>query len=436
MRQAVQYAKFSNYGLSQPDRSVMGTHGQLVAGTAFADIRAQALRFSPDERVEMLNRPYDPKISAGLWFWFGQPSRFHGNYKHFQDPEKMDWLAQRVVEMSKYGLKAVEAHEPWEINPGNLDWYKRIREEAGVVVSVIAGIGGDFRATDARHGTTSSPIGEVRDKYATHTVDQLELVKRLSEEQGHPIVAVCWPGIDGYTYPIGTDFFDMWDRFEAALAEAMDRVPGVRVAIEPKPYEPAMNNIWRHTPNGMIMARNVEARLRDPVNIELLAQGHALVGLNPEIGHVKMGMEDVPYAYASVLRDGRLAHTHINAQPAANFDQDLNAGVTGWEDIVGLLYVARMYGYNGFFGIDINPEKQPVEAAIAHNINAIVHANEIVSNMDHGRVLQSYHRPDQFQGSIEDAVLRARARGMDPAKLIPQEVVQELEQRQVPWAKE
>lgn len=37
------------------------------------------------------------------------------------------------------------------------------------------------------------------------------------------------------------------DTFEDTVAAAMDEAPGLRVAIEPKPYEPAPNNIYRTT---------------------------------------------------------------------------------------------------------------------------------------------------------------------------------------------
>jgi xylose isomerase len=262
-----------------------------------------------------------------------------------------------------------------------------------------------------------------------HTVEQLRLVRQLSEDQEMPVVAVCWPGIDGYTYPLGTDFYDMWDRFEAALAEAMDEVPGVRVAIEPKPYEPAINNIWRNTADGIIMARNVEARLKNPVNRRLLDAGHCLVGLNPEIGHVRMGFEEVAGSYSAVLRDGRLAHTHWNAQPLGNFDQDLNPGVVGPESLEALVWVLRLYGYRGLYGLDINPERMPVEAAIAKGINAIELAWGVVENIDPMELLAAYHSPDRNRGWIEDIITRARARGIDQSRLIPRDVVAEFENR-------
>ena len=422
------YASFDNYGLELPfDEKVIETAGQQVPGTWLADIRAQALRLGPERRIEMLKSARKPRYSAGIWFFGEHSSRFHGSYKARME---LDRRLQIAAEFSQYGLRAVEAHEPWEINAENLDQFRKLHKESGVIVSAVAGIGGDFRAREAQFGTTSSPIREVRDRYAAHTVKQLELTRRISESQGYPAVAICWPGIDGYTYPLGTDFYDMWDRFEAALAEAMDEVPGVRVVIEPKPYEPAINNIWRNTADGLTMARNVEARLQNPKNRALLEQGHALVGLNPEIGHVRMGFEEVAGSFSAVMREGRLGHTHWNAQPLGNFDQDLNPGVVAPESLEALVFVLRLYGFTGFYGLDLNPEKMPVEAALAKSINAIELACGVVDNMDPAEILESYHNPQENRGRLEDIVTRARAKGIDSKRLIPREIVAGFEKLQ------
>jgi len=425
-----EHSGFNNYGLKFPyDESVRASAGRTVEGATLTDIRHQALRLAPRTRIEMLRRPFKPVYSAGIWFFGEGGSRFHGSYKAPMDLERRLEIA---AELGGVGLKALEAHEPWEINAENYPQFRKLRQETGILVSVVAGIGGDFRMVDSQFGTTSSPLGAVRDKYAARTVEQLKLVKTISEEQGYPVVAVCWPGIDGYTYSLGTDFYDMWDRFEAALAEAMDEVPGVRVAIEPKPYEPAINNIWRNTADGIIMAQNVEARLKNPLNRKLLEAGHCLVGLNPEIGHVRMGFEDVAFSYSAVLRQARLAHTHWNSQPLGNFDQDLDPGVVGVETLEALLFVLRLYGYQGMFGLDINPERMPVEAAVAKSINAIELANGVVDNMDPEEVLAAYHNPAGSRGRIEDIVTRARAKGIDLSRLIPRETVVKFEQRPMP----
>lgn len=425
-----EYDRFENYGLKLPFAADQADRqARPVEGATLTDLRAQALRLSPEERIAMLRKRFHPRYSVGVWYFGEGGSRFHGSYK---DPLSLEQRLELVAELAQYGVAAVEAHDPWEIGPETLPLYDRLRKETGVVVSVVAGIGGDFRARDAQFGTTSSPIKEVRDRYAAHTVDQLRFVRDLGERQGWPPLAVCWPGIDGYTYSLGTDFYQLWDRFEAALAEAMDEVPGVRVAIEPKPYEPAINNIWRHTADGTIMARNVEARLQNPVNRKLLEQGHCLVGLNPEIGHVRMGFEDVAYSYSAVLREARLAHTHWNAQPLGNYDQDLNPGVIAPETLEALMFVLRMYGFRGFCGLDINPETQPVEAAVAHSINAIELANGVVDNLDHAAVLEHYHRPHHRRGWIEDLLTRARAHGIEIGRLIPPDAIERFESRPLP----
>lgn len=62
-------------------------------------------------------------------------------------------------------------------------------------------------------------------------------------------------------------------------------------------------------------------------NRALLAEGHKLFCMNPEIGHLMMGFEDLPYALSWPLSEGRLAHTHWNSQPLGNYDQDFNVGV-------------------------------------------------------------------------------------------------------------
>ncbi|HDN01777.1 MAG TPA: xylose isomerase [Candidatus Bathyarchaeota archaeon] len=382
----------------------------MVPGTSFIDLRAQALRLPPEKLIERLKRPFEPKFSAGIWYFGSVNSRFHMPYK---DDLTIEERLEIAGELSKYGLKAVEAHYPWEINEDNIHLYKDLEKRYGVKVSVVGGIGGDFRQRDAQFGTLSSPIKEVRDKYLESTIRGLELAKELKA------LAVCWPGIDGYTYSLGTLFFDMWDRFEAAIAKALDEVPGVRLALEPKPYEPAINNIYRTTSDGILMARDVESRLKNPENRELLSKGHAIVALNPEVGHVRMGFEDVAYAYARVLREARLAHVHLNSQPLGNYDQDLNVGVVAPETTEALLFVLRLHSYAGYLGIDINPERMPVQVALINCFNAVHLANGVVDNLDYEEVLDCYFNPDRKRGVLEKLLIEARAKGVDESRFVP-----------------
>jgi xylose isomerase len=229
--------------------------------------------------------------------------------------------------------------------------------------------------------------------------------------------AVVWPGIDGYENPFGVDFVALRDRFAAGLAEAMDAVPGVRIAFEPKPYEPRGRILFGTTPEGLLLARQVEGQLRSPENRRLLDHGHALLCLNPEIGHVLMGFEDLAYAYSWPLSDGRLAHTHCNSQPLGNYDQDLNVGVVSPEQLEAMLYTLKMYGYRGYFGIDINPERMPVATALQISMDALRAANDRINSLDHEGLLMSHLHPDRSRGWLEAYLVRARA--SHPERLRP-----------------
>jgi xylose isomerase len=189
----------------------------------------------------------------------------------------------------------------------------------------------------------------------------------------------------------------------------MEEVPGVRIAFEPKPYEPRGRILFGTTPEGLLLARMVESRLRNEANLRLLREGHALLGLNPEIGHVLMGYEDLPCAFSWPLSEARLAHSHWNSQPLGNYDQDLNVGVVSPEQLEALLYILKMHGYREHFGIDINPERMPVEIAIGNCIDAIRAANDRINAMDHEAIMFAHAHPDRSRGWLEAYLIRARA---------------------------
>jgi xylose isomerase len=197
----------------------------------------------------------------------------------------------------------------------------------------------------------------------------------------------------------------------------MDAVPGVRVALEPKPYEPRGNNVYRNTANGLLMARDVEARLGAQENRRLLGEGHALVGLNPEVGHVLMGHEELAYSFASVLRESRLMHSHWNSQPLGNYDQDLNVGVLDVNQMLATLLVFKLHGYGGYYGIDINPERMPVERALVLSMNALDSGADAIDNLDYDRLVEAMYDPAANRGVVEDVLTRALA--PDASKLRP-----------------
>lgn len=376
------------------------------------DLRPQTKRRTPDELVQHLQSfELDLKFSAGVWFFSPPQSRFHERYKPVLDiPARLDLAAS----LAGYGLKGIEAHYPNEINEDNLALWKQFSQDSGIkILTVIPLL---FWDEQFEWGSLSNPNPEIRRIAIERTKDAARLNKELDTE-----FMVVWPGIDGYENGFGADLRAARDRFAEGLAEVLDAVPGVRVAFEPKPYEPRGHILYGYTAEGILLGMKVEAMLKHPTNRELLTQGHALVAMNPEVGHMLMGYEDLPYAYGLVMEYGRLAHIHLNSQPLGNYDQDLNVGVISIEALEAMLYTLKMYGYTGWFGIDINPERMPVDTALKINMDALRAANDRINALDHESILWATEHPDRARGWLEAYLVRARAR--HPERLPPLEKV-------------
>ena len=364
------------------------------------DLRHQAKRHSATEWLtHMGSFALDLKFSAGIWFFAKGGIRFHDAYgPPLTIAERLDIAAG----LADYGLAGMEAHYPNEINEDNLDLWKQFRRDTGVrVVTVVPNL---FYQTEWQWGSLSNPDPEMRQRAIDRTKRTLAINKELDTD-----FAVVWPGGDGYENSFGLDMMAARDRFAQGLAESMDAVPGVRVAEEPKPYEPRGHILYGTTPEGLLLGMKVEGLLTHPENQRLIREGHALCCMNPEVGHMLMAYEDMPYAFSLVLEYGRLAHTHWNSQPLGNYDQDLNVGVLSPEAVEAALYALKMHGYQGYFGLDINPERMPVEQALKNSMDALRAANDRINAMDHEKILWSTMHPGEGMGWLEAYLIRQRA---------------------------
>ena len=364
------------------------------------DLRPQAISRTHDQMLDHLRSfELDLKFSAGIWYFSPPNSRFHDRYQ----PElSIEQRLDIAADLKDYGLVGLEAHYPNEINEENVDLWRTFSKDTGIrLITVIPLL---FWDKQFEFGSLSNPLERPRRAAIDRTKRAFELNRELDTD-----FAVVWPGIDGYENPFGVDFTGMRRRFAEGLAEAMDAVPGVRVAFEPKPYEPRGRILFGTTPEGILLGHMVEAMLTAPENRQLLDDGHALCCMNPEIGHVLMGFEDLPYAFSWTLSEGRLAHSHWNSQPLGNYDQDLNVGVVAPEQLEALLYTLKMYSYRGYYGIDINPERMPVDMALKISMDAIRAANDRINGLEHEAILFAREHPDKSRGWLEAYLIRARA---------------------------
>lgn len=369
-------------------------------GLRFKDLRYQKIVRTREELLKLLNEnSLEIKLSVGMWTFSPGGGRFHEKYgPDIPVPERIKML----YDMVDFGVRAVEAHYGWEVNEDNIHLYKQLEKDTGIRLIMVGTT--TFFSKDFEFGSFSNPVTEKR-KIAKNALLQ---VLRFVRDAGEIDAVGVWPGIDGYTYPIATPFYQMWDLYEQTMAEAMDEVPGIRINIEPKPYEPIPNNIYRTTADGILLANDVERRFQHPENKRLLAEGHALVAMQPEIGHIAMGFEDTPYAFMRVARQGRLSHTHWNSQPLGNYDQDLNVGVVGWDQAEALMYALKMIDYQGYFGLDINPERMPLQKAVEVNSRVLNIMKERIDNLPHEEILECHYNPYEHRGDIELLIAESR----------------------------
>jgi xylose isomerase len=375
---------------------------------SLTDLKPQAVRRSPEELIaHMKSFKLTPKFSAGVWFFTPGGNRFHVPYgKERSIAERLEIAAT----LKDYGLTGMEAHYPNEVNEDNLHIWQKFEKDSGIKLIAICPL--LFRDQTFEFGSLSSPIKEKRKEAIDLFKRALQLNKVMKTD-----FAICWPGIDGYENGFGIDFAAMRQRFVEGMAEAMDAVPGVRVAFEPKPYEPRGHILFGNTAEGMIMCHQVQDLLKNPENKKILAGGDIMVGLNPEIGHVLMAYEDLPYAYSWPLSEGRLVHVHLNSQPLGNYDQDLNVGAISPELLDNMMWVLKMHSYRSWFGIDINPVRMPVQMAIKINIDAVKASIDRINDLDDASIIYAANNPDKARGWIEAYLIRARA--AHPERLAP-----------------
>lgn len=360
------------------------------------DLRYQKAAVTPKKMLENLKKDFKIKTSVGIWCFTPGGGRFHDRFvPEATIPERI----KMAGDMAKLGLNGIEAHYPDEVNENNAYLYQNLEKDTGI--KLVGSPFSHFFNKIFEFGSLSNPNTTVRKTAKEIVVRGLKLVKELGMN-----TAVSWPGMDGYRYLHGKPFMYMWNLFETSMAEAMDEVPGVRVAIEPKGYEPAPNNIYRTTAEGILAAQRIERMFQNPINKKLVAEGQALVALNPEIGHVKMSFEILPAAYTLVCMEGRLAHTHWNSQPDGNYDQDNNVGVVNPHETEALLYALWAIGYDEYIGIDINPENMPILKAVELNINAIQKMKERVARLPHKRILECHLDPSHHRGELEEILIQ------------------------------
>jgi len=140
------------------------------------DLRNQATRRSTEELAEhMASFELDLKFSAGIWFFSPFESRFHGKYKKDLSLEQRLEIA---AGLQPYGLSALEAHYPNEVNEENLETWQAFERDTGIrLVTVVPLL---FYDREFEFGSLSSPLASAR----TKAIERAKRTFALARERG------------------------------------------------------------------------------------------------------------------------------------------------------------------------------------------------------------------------------------------------------------
>jgi xylose isomerase len=175
------------------------------------DLRYQKKDRTKEQLINHLTEfKLDLKFTVGIWYFSSGGSRFHEPYgKKLDVKERLKLIA----ETAKYGVKGVEAHYPSEVNESNLHLYQQLEKDTGIKLVNIGPFA--FYSKDFEFGSLSNPIAASRKKATEMLTGCLKIVKLSGATH-----CGVWPGIDGYTYSLGTAFYQMWNYFEESFTIA------------------------------------------------------------------------------------------------------------------------------------------------------------------------------------------------------------------------
>ena len=227
------------------------------------DLRPQALRRASDELARHLESfELTPRFSAGIWYFSPADSRFHERYGGEVELERRLEIA---ASLAPYGLEALEAHCPNEINEDNMETWKKFQADTGIrLVTVIPLL---FRERRFEFGSLSCPVDAVR-REAIELVTRALLLNREMDTD----FAVVWPGIDGYENPFGIDINPERMPVETAVRNSIDAIRAAADRVNGLDHESivhAVNNPGEA--RGWLEAYLIRARARRPENLPPLA---------------------------------------------------------------------------------------------------------------------------------------------------------------------
>ena len=310
--------------------------GFAVSKKAFL-ARAEALEFL---------RTMDIRHSVGHWSAGDFCDRFAPPGYHSDDPGFRTDFEGQCRRTKAAGIDAIEIHQhvfEKTLN-GDVDWGALERARDGFLaelgMSVPACNINTWTNPKFRLGGPCNPKSELRRAALEEMLKAVEICKALKI----PVLSV-WPGSDGADYHFQIDYLQSLGWFAEALI-AVNREclkAGIRLAIEPKPYEPReLFMIVPTAASAILVAQRVNA-----------TTGGSNCGLTVDYGHQKMEATTASTACDLAAFAGVPIHKYdINDARQGRNDQDLIFGTVSVPESVEYLFTTFVRDYRGWYSQD------------------------------------------------------------------------------------
>ena len=308
---------------------------------------AQSLH-GPLDRVRALEflKVMDIRHSVGHWSAGDFYDRFAPLGYHSDDAKFGNTFEGQCRRTKAAGIDAIEIHQSVfeKTLNGDLDWPAVERARNGF----LAELGMTIPACNIN--TWTNPVfrlgGPCNPDPALRRAALDEMLKavELSKALGIPVISV-WPGSDGADYHFQIDYLQSLEWFTEALVTVNQAciAAGIKLAIEPKPYEPReLFMIVPTAASAILVARRVNE-----------VSGGNNCGLTIDYGHQKMEGTTASTACDLAGYAGIQIHKFdINDARQGRNDQDLIFGTISIPESVDYLFTTFLRDYRGFYSQD------------------------------------------------------------------------------------
>jgi xylose isomerase len=310
---------------------------------AFAADRRHYL--NRDEAIDFLKH-MDIRMAVGHWSAGDFCDRFAPPGYHSDDPAFRNDFEGQCRRIKAAGVEAVEIHQTVfeKTLNGDLDQKAIERAQSGFLAELGMTVTtcniNTWTNPKFRLGAACNPDPALRRAGLEEMLKGLEICRLMKI----PVLSV-WPGSDGADYHFQIDYQQSIEWFTEALVTVNKEClkAGVKLGIEPKPYEPReLYMIVPTAASAILVATKVNA-----------ATGGRNCGLTIDYGHQKMEATTASTACDLAEFAGVPVHKFdINDARQGRNDQDLMFGTVSIPESVEYLYTTFLRNYRGWYSQD------------------------------------------------------------------------------------